>query len=170
MWSQDSCWDNKMCPCFCSMGPAFEMTCNGPKLSLPSWKPGHYFAYWYSMRVHILRLLLSCIPVLCTDVTIFTCTTTKKQHNIAQPNTTQQFPQISSQREGGQSAIPRLCLFSMRQSFLCSLWQLNTKKRASMWCGEGKQVSITSPETPGASMNKGRNRELGFIHWYRPLK
>ena len=57
-------------------------------------KPGHYTAYWYSVRVHIRTLLLSCISALRTDVTIFTRVAKK------QPSTTQHRGSLNMQSKG----------------------------------------------------------------------
>lgn len=90
------------------------MASNGPKPSLPSRKPGHYSAYWYSIRVHILRLLLSCIPLLCSDVTILTCT-----QKTTQRNTTRFHKNAVKGREVDQPFS--ICVCSQRDRLSCGV-------------------------------------------------
>ena len=75
-----------------------------------------------------------------------------------QVNAAQEFHKGAVREKEVDQPIPRL--FSARQTFLWSLWQLNTERRARLWRGGGTQVSITSPETPGAlKTNEGEETE-----------
>ena len=101
----------------CRGPPAFKNDTQGNRSLLCRLeKPGHYSAYWYSIRVHILRLLLRCIPVLCTDVTILTRDDNyKTQHNKGQHKSTRHKISTKEQSEGRRS----ISQFRVR---VCSRW------------------------------------------------
>lgn len=139
-----------------------------PPPALPSSNPSHYSAYWYSIRVPNLGLHPSCVPTAvhwCDNLYMRNPHTRAQkrqmQHITAQHNSTKRAagaPQRSSQK--GRRSISRsafaFLLAAADFSFPWSLWQRNTKKKTRLWCGEGTQVSITSPET--GWRRRGRNR------------
>lgn len=105
----------------------------------------------------------------------------KMQHITAQHNSTKRAagaPQRSSQK--GRRSISwsafAFLLGAADFSIPWSLWRMNTKKKTRLWCGEGTQVSITSPETGWraeggtAQRWRGRNRDLDLTHWYCQLR
>lgn len=125
-----SCWDGEMCACvffsffLCRGPPAFKNDTQGNQSLLCHLKkPGHYSAYWYSIRVHILRPLLCCIPVLCTDVTIFTHNDNNKiQHNKGQHKSTRHKSSTKEQSEGRRSISRiRVRVFSQRGRLSCGV-------------------------------------------------
>lgn len=139
-------------------------------VSLPSPNPGHYSVYWYSIKVHHLRFHLSHFlsSVQWWDnLYVFN----KVYATIHRSSTSQSATQKSHKDAVERKEVDQpfcICVAAQRHRFLlCSLWQMNTKKKARRWCGEDTQVSITSPETAGASTNQASNRDLDFTHWCR---